>query len=287
VKSTRLKDARKKKWFVLNAKRNSWVLVDNDAVLLLVGQSGGEEIPVYDLTVENQHEFFANGVLVHNSTADGGCYTAGVLIADSYDRQYWVEHAVRGQWSPLQRNKVIIATAERDAALYGQGGFSIVLEEEPASGGKESAETSIRELSGYIVSAKLPKGSKAWRLQPFAAQAEAGNVFLVDDETYRSAWIEEWLDELSAFPECPYKDLCDATSGSYLHLARSVYSYPASGGQQQGGAGPGGGGYRPGLPMPHGLPGPSLPPGPGLMPGGGLTSNGYYPRSELRNFRAM
>lgn len=29
--------------------------------------------PVYDLTIEDAHEFFANGVLVHNSI-DGGRY---------------------------------------------------------------------------------------------------------------------------------------------------------------------------------------------------------------------
>ena len=29
-------------------------------------------IAVYDITVDGEHEFFANGVLVHNSTEDGG-----------------------------------------------------------------------------------------------------------------------------------------------------------------------------------------------------------------------
>jgi hypothetical protein len=38
------------------------------AAVHVVGVSAsGREMPVYDLTVDGAHEFFANGILVHNS----------------------------------------------------------------------------------------------------------------------------------------------------------------------------------------------------------------------------
>lgn len=54
------------------------------AALESAGRSTGGLIPVYDLTVEDAHEFFANGVLVHNSGAfnllAGTKFTTGIRV---------------------------------------------------------------------------------------------------------------------------------------------------------------------------------------------------------------
>ena len=107
-----------------------------------------------------------------------GDYTVGVLMAKGVDGMYFIEDVVRGRWSPGKRNAIILATAEADAAKY-RNSVLIVREQEPGSSGKVEAATTVRDLAGFPVRAKPSTGSKAVRAEPFAAQAEAGNVRLV------------------------------------------------------------------------------------------------------------
>ena len=165
---------------------------------------------VYDLEIEGAHEFFANGVLVHNSTEGGGAYSAGVKMARA-SGTYYVEDVVRGQWSPHQRNLVMRQVAEADGPEV-----AIHMEQEPGSGGKESALLSIRELAGYSVHAETVTGDKVTRAQGLSAQAEAGNVKLV-----RGEWNEAYLSELHGFPEGKYKDQIDSSSAAFNKLALS------------------------------------------------------------------
>ena len=143
------------------------------------------------------------------ATAGGGARTAGVLIAKNTQGLYWVEDVVCGQWSALRREEIVRATAERDG-----GEVDIWLEQEPGSGGKESAEASIRNLAGFTVHADRVTGDKCERAAPLAAQCEAGNVRLV-----RGAWNQRYLEELCAFPLGSYADQVDASSGAFNKLA--------------------------------------------------------------------
>ena len=143
------------------------------------------------------------------ATAGGGARTAGVLIAKNTQGLYWVEDVVCGQWSALHREEIMRATAERDG-----GEVDIWLEQEPGSGGKESAEASIRNLAGFTVHADRVTGDKCERAAPLAAQCEAGNVRLV-----RGAWNQRYLEELCAFPLGSYADQVDASSGAFNKLA--------------------------------------------------------------------
>ena len=143
------------------------------------------------------------------ATAGGGARTAGVLIAKNAQGLYWVEDVVCGQWSALRREEIVRATAERDG-----GEVDIWLEQEPGSGGKESAEASIRNLAGFTVHADRVTGDKCERAAPLAAQCEAGNVRLV-----RGAWNQRYLEELCAFPLGSYADQVDASSGAFNKLA--------------------------------------------------------------------
>jgi len=146
-------------------------------------------------------------------TAGGGAYSTGVLMALSDDGLAYVEDVVRGQWSSGERNAMMKQTAQLDAARY-HNTVHIWTEQEPGSGGKESAESTIRLLAGYPVHAGTSTGSKEVRAEPFSAQAEAGNVRLV-----RGAWNQGYLDELAGFPTGAYKDQVDASAGAYNKLA--------------------------------------------------------------------
>ena len=142
-------------------------------------------------------------------THGAGDYTVGVLLAQ-HEGRFYVADVVRGQWSAHEREQVIRRTAERDGA-----GVAIWLEQEPGSGGKDSAAASLRALAGFNAHAAPVSGDKVTRATPFAAQAEAGNVVLV-----RGAWNAAYLEELCAFPSGAHDDQVDASSGAFNHLAR-------------------------------------------------------------------
>jgi phage terminase large subunit-like protein len=115
-------------------------------------------------------------------TAGGdGAYTAIVLLHKMLNNTFVIERIVRGHWGALDREVMIKRCVENDYANMGRDRkvYQIVIEQEPGSGGKESAEVTIRNLAGYNVIAYKPTGEKAVRAEPFAAQVQGGNVFLV------------------------------------------------------------------------------------------------------------
>jgi predicted phage terminase large subunit-like protein len=147
------------------------------------------------------------------ATAGRGAYTAGVLMVRGPDRLYYVEHVVRGRWSSGQRDQIMKQTAQLDRAKYGNR-VHIWVEQEPGSGGKESAEASVRLLVGYPVRVERVTDPKEVRCEPFAAQCEAGNVRLV-----RGPWNGAYIDELTSFPNGSCKDQVDASAGAFNKLA--------------------------------------------------------------------
>jgi predicted phage terminase large subunit-like protein len=147
------------------------------------------------------------------ATEDGGAYSVGVLMALDDAGTYYVEDVERGQWSAKTRNEVMKKTAAADAAKYG-GLVETWVEEEPGSGGKESAEISIKSLAGYVVRAEKVTGDKQTRARPLSSQAEAKNVKLVE-----GAWNRVFVKELCDFPYGKYKDQVDAAAGAFNKLS--------------------------------------------------------------------
>lgn len=95
--------------------------------------------------------------------------------------------------------------------------YEVWIEQEPGSGGRESAENTIRNLAGFRVYADKVTGSKQVRAEPFAAQVQGGNVFLV-----AGSWITDFLDECETWPHGPYKDQVDAAAGAFNRLASGL-----------------------------------------------------------------
>jgi predicted phage terminase large subunit-like protein len=142
-------------------------------------------------------------------TEGGGDWTAGVRIVKTPEGKYYVEDVVKGQWSSGTRNKNIKLTAELDT-----WSVAVWVEQEPGSGGKESAEFSLQDLAGYDVHKEPVSGDKETRARPFAAQCEAGNVYLV-----KARWNKEFIDELCGFPMGKHDDQVDGASGAFNKLA--------------------------------------------------------------------
>jgi predicted phage terminase large subunit-like protein len=154
-------------------------------------------------------------------TAGGGAYSVGVLMSRTYDGRFYVEDVVRGQWGDTERDRIIRETALADALIPGPA-VEIVIEEEPGSGGKQSAQISVRMLVGFAVETVRVSeaGSKEARARAMASQAGAGgdrgpgNVYLVEGE-----WNRAFAAEYEVFPRGRYKDQVDAGSLAFNKLA--------------------------------------------------------------------
>ena len=178
-------------------------------------------VPVYDLEVEVDHEFFANGVLVHNSSRkDSACFTSGVLMACVWDesgkKTFYIEDVIRGRWHVGERNNVIAQTAAGDQK---KPGYQQTYFEAPTHDlGKESSQAITSACAGLRVYPDSPSGSgsKELRAEPAAAAAKAGLIRLV-----AGSWNAAYLSELEAFPKGTYKDQVDGTSGAFNKLALS------------------------------------------------------------------
>lgn len=158
-------------------------------------------------------------------TKDAGAYTAGVLMGRARGG-YYVLDLIMGQWDASAREGVISQTLAADKAAYGH--VVTYIEQEPGSGGKESAESTIRNNPGYSIIADRPTGDKATRAEPFAAQAGISNVKLLS-----GAWNSRYLDILTSFPKGTVKDPVDASSGSFLHLVIGGGKLPTSAALEQ------------------------------------------------------
>lgn len=146
------------------------------------------------------------------ATIDGD-FTVGVLMARAQPGAFYVEDVVRGQWTPAERDRVMARTASVDRENHGAA-VAIWCEQEPGSSGLESAQATVRLLTGHPVRYERSTGSKEVRADPFAAQVEAGNVRMA-----RATWNRAYLDELRSFPAGKHDDQVDASSGAFHKLA--------------------------------------------------------------------
>ncbi len=102
--------------------------------------------------------------------------------------------------------------------------YSVWQEQEPGSGGKESAENTVRNLAGFAIHTERVTGEKQSRWEPWEAQLEAGNVRLV-----RGEWNKAYIDEHCAAPNGKYKDQIDASAGAFMKLAKKRGFFVATG----------------------------------------------------------
>ncbi len=138
--------------------------------------------------------------------------TAGIRMATNTERTvFYIEDVVHAQVTIDDRNKLMRQTAELDG--HRVRGW---VEQEPGSGGKESAQLTIRAMAGFPYHAEPVSGDKVVRADPLAAQWQAGNVKMV-----RGAWNKAYLDEMEAFPSGVHDDQVDGSSGAFNKLALS------------------------------------------------------------------
>jgi predicted phage terminase large subunit-like protein len=134
--------------------------------------------------------------------------TAGAKVSLGMDGALYIEHVVKGQWSP----GVVEDELKKWARIDGRA-VKIDFPQDPGQAGKAQKAYLYRALNGYSVYASPETGSKEDRARPFAAQVEAKNVYLV-----RGAWNDSFLAEATTFPMGQFKDQIDAVSRAHARL---------------------------------------------------------------------
>ena len=140
-------------------------------------------------------------------------YTAGVLMGKRSDGSYVVIDVINVRQSASDVRATIRHTAEADNARYGN--VRVRLPQDPGQAGKDQAESFIRLLAGFSVTAVPVSGSKEARAEPTASQWQAGNFDIVVGD-----WNESYFSQLESFPASKFKDMVDATNDAFAELER-------------------------------------------------------------------
>jgi predicted phage terminase large subunit-like protein len=138
-------------------------------------------------------------------------WTAGALVGMRYhangDVDTVIADVVRFRAEPGEVLRRVKETAARDGKRV-----PVWIEEEPGSAGKNNTRSYQTAMPGYDVQGHKKTGDKPSYWRPLAAQAQAGNVSLVD-----GPWVEDFLGELTRLPHGK-KDQADAAAGGFDRL---------------------------------------------------------------------
>lgn len=142
------------------------------------------------------------------STEGAGDFTAGVKVGIQKNGRFIVANVARDQVSPAGVEKMLVNTASQD-------GYSckVSIPQDPGQAGKAQVGYLISKLAGFSARASTESGDKETRANPFSAQAEAGNVDILEGD-----WNECYLEELCVFPNGANDDQVDATSRAFNEL---------------------------------------------------------------------
>lgn len=146
----------------------------------------------------------AGSIVEEGSVPD---FTVGLKM-ETDDKIYVISDVDRFQKLAGDVRKAIKKKAERDTTTT-----DIRIPQDPGQAGKDQAASIIGENAGYHITAVVETGDKGTRAEPFAAQLQAGNVYLL-----KGPWNEAFIDELCSFPK-GHDDQVDAGSGAFTYLA--------------------------------------------------------------------
>jgi predicted phage terminase large subunit-like protein len=144
-----------------------------------------------------------------------GEYEDGTATLESMRVKYIILECIHGRWEAAERESIIKQTAYIWESTYGF--IEWWVEEEPGSGGKESAQSTIANMVGFSVKAEKVTGDKATRAEPLASQASVGKLSMK-----QAAWNRYALEEFEVFPVGKHKDIVDAASGGFNKLHQAM-----------------------------------------------------------------
>lgn len=142
-----------------------------------------------------------------------GARTAGVKMLRC-GPSYVIVDAQVDRLSAHGVDALMLQTARLDGPLV-----RVREEQEPGSAGKAVCAARTTLLAGFDYKGIPSTGDKVLRANPLRSQAEAGNVFLLIPEgREKPPWVEEFLSEVTLFPNGKLKDQVDAASGAFSEV---------------------------------------------------------------------
>lgn len=151
------------------------------------------------------------------SLLKGAAFTVGVLLGVDLDNNVWILDVIRDRLDSYSRENLIEQTAIRD----GKHCF-VAIEQEPGSGGKDSALATARRLLGYRVKLLPASGSKEARADAFSHAVNAGIVFIPEKFKTGTSWIDwagPFVEEMMHWPQSTFLDQIDAAASAFTVAA--------------------------------------------------------------------
>jgi predicted phage terminase large subunit-like protein len=135
-------------------------------------------------------------------------YSVRVKLSRARDGTLYVRHVARKRTSPAELETMVVDVAVEDGPTVRQD-----MPQDPGQAGKAQKWRLAELLEGFDFRITPETGDKETRALPFAAQFEAGRVFLV-----RGDWNAAYIEELRNFPTGTYKDQVDGSSRAYASI---------------------------------------------------------------------
>lgn len=136
-------------------------------------------------------------------------YTTGIRMKRVGD-EYFVTDVVRKRTTPAKMHDLIVATAKLDGKSVTQD-----IPQDPGQAGKDQRRILIGKLAGYKARSTVETGAKEVRAEPYSAQWESKNVYVVE-----APWNNDYVEELELFPNSDYSDQVDGSSRAFARLAK-------------------------------------------------------------------
>jgi len=142
------------------------------------------------------------------ATKDGhGAYTVGLKLG-RFEQGWVILDVVRERYGPHEVEQLMLTCAQADGPGVWQD-----FPQDPGQAGKAQRARLTELLAGFKAVSSPESGEKADRARPVAAQAEAGNLYLL-----RAPWNDALRNELCLFPNGEFKDQADALSRAFMRL---------------------------------------------------------------------
>lgn len=146
-----------------------------------------------------------------------GDYTVGVLMGEREDGLGKIILDVkRMRERPGVIERTVKQTAQEDAEQFANQGLTptIVIPQDPGQAGIEQRDNYAIRLQKYYVKFERETSDKVARAMPYAAQCEAGRIYL-----RKASWNEAFIQEHLTFPAGKNDDQVDAAAGANNELA--------------------------------------------------------------------
>lgn len=141
-------------------------------------------------------------------------YTASCLML-AVAGSYYILDVTNEQIDPARIDRTYENTTRQDAARFkrDERRYLSRWEQEPGSAGKRESWRMVKMIAGVDARGVSSTKDKLIRAKPLAAQAEAGNVYLLV-----GPWNEMFLNHMHGQPELPHDDMMDSAGGGFEDL---------------------------------------------------------------------